>query len=110
MPLEEGGTVETHGALLDLADFQDDDKTGVKVTISLDRVRVKTDSYSFRATSVWLDADDTEALGRLLIAKADELRIATGQHDHGWAKDMEEAATGCVVCLAEAATKKGTAA
>jgi hypothetical protein len=76
IPLEEGGTVETHGALLDLADFEDDDETGVKVTISQERVRVKTDSYSFRATSVWLDADDAEGLGRLLIAKAAELRKA----------------------------------
>lgn len=76
MPLEEGGTVETHGALLDLADFEDDDKTGVKVTISQERVRVKTDSYSFRATSVWLNAEDANALGHLLIAKADELRKA----------------------------------
>ena len=76
MPLEAGGTVETHGALIDLADFQDDDETGVKVTIGQDRVRVKTDSYSPWGKSVWLDADDAEGLGRLLITRAAELRAA----------------------------------
>lgn len=76
MPVEPGGTVEAHGALLDLADFQDDDETGVKVTISQERVRVKVDSYSFSARSVWLDADDAEGLGRLLIARAAECRKA----------------------------------
>jgi hypothetical protein len=74
MPLEPGGTVETHGALIDLADFEDDNETGIKVTISQERVRVKTDSYSINARSVWLDADDAEGLGHLLIARAAELR------------------------------------
>ena len=74
MPLEPGGTTETHGALISLADFQDDDETGVKATIIQDRVRVKTDSYSTSGRSVWLDADDTEEFGRLLIGLAAELR------------------------------------
>ena len=75
MPLEPGATVETHGALIDLADFQDDDGTGVKVTIRQDRVRVKTDSYNPFGSSIWLDADDADGLGHLLIARAAELRI-----------------------------------
>jgi hypothetical protein len=76
MPLEPGGTVETHGALLDLADFQDDDETGVKVTISQERVRVKVDSYSAYGSSIWLRADDAEQFGQLLIARAAECRKA----------------------------------
>ncbi len=76
MPREAGGTVETHGALIDLADFQDDDETGIKVTISQERVRVKVDSYSVYGRSIWLRADDAEGLGRLLIAKAAELRAS----------------------------------
>ena len=76
MPREQGGTVETHGALIDLADFQDDDETGVKVTIRQERVRVKVDSYSTYGSSIWLRADDAEGLGRLLIAKAAGLRAS----------------------------------
>lgn len=74
MPLEPGGTAETHGALLDLADFEDGDGTGVKVTIGQERVRVEVDSYNPFGSSIWLDAEDAEGLGRLLIAKAAELR------------------------------------
>ena len=76
MPREQGGTVETHGALIDLADFQDDDETGVKVTIRQERVRIKVDSYSAYGSSIWLRADDAEGLGRLLIAKAAGLRAS----------------------------------
>lgn len=76
MPKEAGGTVGTHGALIDLADFQDDDETGVKVTISQERVRVKVDSYSAFGSSIWLRAGDAEGLGALLIAKAAELRAS----------------------------------
>jgi hypothetical protein len=74
MPREAGGSVELHGALIDLADFQDDDETGVKVTIRQERVRVEVDSYSAFGSSVWLNAEDANGLGHLLIAKADELR------------------------------------
>ena len=74
MPREPGGTVETHGALIDLADFEDDDETGVKVTIRQERVRVQVDSYSTFGSSIWLRAEDAEQLGALLIAKAAELR------------------------------------
>ena len=76
MPREAGGTVETHGALIDLADFEDDDETGVKVTIRQERVRVKVDSYSAFGSSIWLRAEDAEALGGLLIARAAELRAS----------------------------------
>ena len=76
MPREAGGTVETHGALLELADFQDDDETGVKVTISQERVRVKVDSYSPYGSTIWLRADDAELFGRLLITRAAECRKA----------------------------------
>jgi hypothetical protein len=76
MPKEPGGTVETNGALLDLADFQDDDETGVKVTISQERVRVQVDSYSPYGSTIWLRADDAEQFGHLLIARAAECRKA----------------------------------
>ena len=76
MPREAGGTVETHGALLDLADFQDDDETGVKVTIAQERVRVKVDSYSPWGSSIWLMPEDAEQFGALLIARAAECRKA----------------------------------
>lgn len=79
MPREAGGTVETHGALIDLADFQDDDETGVKVTISQERVRVKVDSYSAWGSTIWLRAEDAEMLGRLLIAKASDLRASDAE-------------------------------
>lgn len=74
MPCEPGTTVETHGALIDWADFQDDDKTGIKVTVTYGHVRVKVDSFNPFGSTIWLDADDAEGLGRLLIAKAAELR------------------------------------
>ena len=85
MPREPGSTVEWSGALLDLADFQDDDETGVKVGIATDysrgvaRVRIKVDSYSFRCRSVWLNAEDAEGLAQLIAAKAAELRKAEAE-------------------------------
>jgi len=45
MPREAGSTVDESGALLELADYEDADGTGVKVTESEGRVRVKVDSY-----------------------------------------------------------------
>jgi hypothetical protein len=42
---------ESGGALLDLADYQDDDGTGVKVTEDGGRARVKVDSYDHQHPS-----------------------------------------------------------
>ena len=66
-------TTDSGGPLIELADFQDDDGTGVKVTISQERVRLEVDSYSLRGRSIWLRPEDAVALASLLNVMAVKL-------------------------------------
>src|SRR6266702_2854281 len=61
------------GHLLDLADYEDQDGTGIKVTLELDRVRIKTDSYSPFGSSVWLRPEDAVGLAARICVQANLL-------------------------------------
>ena len=81
MPKEEGGTVQEHGALLDLADFIDIDGQGVKVAEALDSdwqpcVKLTVDSFGYPGKSAYLNPQDAADLGYLLIVKAGEVRVS----------------------------------
>jgi hypothetical protein len=56
------------------ADVFDDDRTGTKVTISGDRVRLDVDTFrSFHTASTFLDLADVDALVAALLVKRTEL-------------------------------------
>jgi hypothetical protein len=69
-------TTEGGGRLDKLADFLDADGRGAKVAFSErgDQVKFTAASTEWPAVSLYFDADDTEALGVLLIQRAAELR------------------------------------
>ena len=73
MPREAGSTVDESGALLELADYEDADGTGVKVTESEGRVRVKVDSYDPFGRTIYLDRADALGLADRLREVAAEL-------------------------------------
>jgi hypothetical protein len=71
---------ESGGQLIDLADFQDDDETGIKATVQdVGKIRIKVDSYNPFGSTIWLDPDDAEAFGHQLIAQARKIRGASAE-------------------------------
>lgn len=73
MPQEEGSTVKESGALLDLADYEDADGTGVKVTEQNGCVRVKVDAYSPDGSTIHLGRADALGLADRIREVAAEL-------------------------------------
>jgi hypothetical protein len=72
MPKEAGSTVEFSGKLQDLADIIGWDEVGAKVTTRdyQQCVKLEIDSFSYPHSTMYMDPDDAEALGKLLIEKA----------------------------------------
>lgn len=68
-------TTEAGGRLDKLADFLDADETGVRAVLSDGgHVKLTVGSTEYPNKSAYLDADDADALGDLLKARAAELR------------------------------------
>lgn len=59
--------------LSDMADFQDEDGTGLSVRRDGNRAVVAVDSYEIFPERVRLDAEDTRALAELLLGLAEEM-------------------------------------
>jgi hypothetical protein len=68
---------------LDLADFEDSDGTGVKVTESQERARIKVDSYNPFGSTIYLDRADTFGLADRLAEVGAGLPDADGTHTVG---------------------------
>ena len=85
MPKEPGGTVEEHGALIELADFQDDDGTGVKATVQDSqggrRIRIKIDSYDPFGATIWLTPADAVGLATTLGLLAHQANMQNALDD-----------------------------
>ena len=60
-----------------MADFLDVDEAGVQAIVTdMGNVRLKVDSTAHPSKSAYLEPDDAEALGNLLIQRAHEARKA----------------------------------
>lgn len=68
-------TTEGGSRLDKMADFLDADEVGVQAILSnTGHVKLTVDSTAWPSKSAYLDADDADALGDLLKARASELR------------------------------------
>lgn len=74
MPKEPGTTVEFSGALIELANLIVIDDVGIKVTHNTEWVQLEVDSFSYPHSTAYMEPDDAEALGRLLIDQANKAR------------------------------------
>lgn len=74
MRVTEGMTTEGGEPLSRLADFIDDEGSGVLTSVGYGRVRVRVDSVKYPSEYVDLDPDDADALAQLIHLRAAEAR------------------------------------